>query len=216
MRLTLASSLLVLSSINCFAQTTPAGHITGMVINQEGQPIEQASVCVTVFTVGSANSRCHWMTDEQGHFDIRDAPFGTCYVTANKEEAGYSAVNQGRGQEVNLTASNASADVTVKLAPKAGMLTGSVKDSLTGKPVDKIQLSYISIDGQGNGVASGSNNGAFRFSIPTEHDYIILISAPGYKTWFYGDADGDASLRLASGEQKDLNLYLVPQKEERK
>jgi hypothetical protein len=32
------------------------------------------------------------------------------------------------------------ANVTIKVGPKAGMLIGSVRDSVTGKPVDKVRV----------------------------------------------------------------------------
>jgi hypothetical protein len=210
MRLTIASGLMVLSTLGCFAQTTEHGRVTGTVLTQEGQPVKDATVCVVVWTTGT-NATCRDTTDEEGRFDIKSTPMGTFRVTASKEEDGYSMLDgQAGGEKVDLTAANPSADVLIKLGTRAGILIGSVKDSVTGKPVDRIQLNYISTTGKGTGTASGYEHGAFRFNLPTTDEYIFLVSAPGYKTWFYRDADQDASLHLASGEQKNLDIYLVP------
>jgi hypothetical protein len=211
MRLIIASGLVVLSTLGCFAQTPEHGRVTGTVLTQEGQPVKGASVCVVVWTNGS-NATCRDTTDEEGRFDIKSTPMGNFHVTASKEEDGYSMGVEGQagGQEVDLTAANPSADILIKLGTRAGILIGSVKDSVTGKPIDRIQLNYISTTGNGAGTALGYDNGAFRFNLPTTDDYIFLVSAPGYKTWFYRDADQDASLHLASGEQKNLDIYLVP------
>jgi hypothetical protein len=211
MRLKLVPALLVLSTVGCFAQVAGQGRVTGTVLTQEGQPVESANVCVVVWTAGSSSATCRNTTDEVGRFDIKNAPMGPFFVTASKEEDGYSMVEgQGGGQKVDLTAERPTADVIIKLGAKAGILIGSVKDSVTGKPVDGIQLNYISIAGKVNGTAGGYGNGTFRLNLPTTDDYIILVSAPGYKTWFYRDAEQDASLHLASGEQKTLDVFLVP------
>jgi hypothetical protein len=54
--------------------------------------------------------------------------------------------------------------------------------------------------------------GEFRLNLPTTSDFIIVINAPGYKPWFYVDpSDNSSSLHLASGEQKSLDVEMVPE-----
>jgi hypothetical protein len=210
----IASTILLLLTLVCYAQsgerTHGPGRITGTVLNENGRPIDHAFVCVS--SSGSSHTECSVFTDPNGQFEIQHLPLGTSSVFATKEEDGYSAHSQAPGQKITLTSQEPSANVTVRLAPKAGTLIGSVKDSLTGKPVDKISVIYVAENGQGSGSA-GVYAGEFRVNLPTTSAYLVFVSAPGYRTWFYTDPSDQSrvSLRLASGEQKSVDVELVPE-----
>lgn len=209
--ISIAPILLFLPTLLCYAQSgqqaLSLGRITGIVLNEDGQPVTHASICVSL--AGSSKTECRVQTNETGQFEIEHLSMGTFDVFATKYEDGYSEENQ-RGQKVVLSTQYPGASITIKLAPKAGMLIGTVRDSLTAKPVQQIQVAYVSTEGKGSGSA-GTYNGEFRVNLPTTSDYVIVVSAPGYKSWIYIDpTDQSPSLRLASGEQKSLDIELVP------
>ncbi len=189
------------------------GRITGTVLNQEGQTIASANVCVSV--EGSNNNTttyCNTVTDQAGQFEIQHLRMGTFTVSAIKEEDGYSGWNNGRGQKAVLTLQDPTANVTIKLAARSGTLIASVRDSVTGKPVDNIRVLYMAATGEqdGSSSASGYMHGDVRLNLPTTSDFIVFITAPGYKPWFYNDPVDGPSLRLASGEQKMIDVQLEP------
>ena len=203
----------------CFAQAPTGvrarqvaggpGRITGTVLNEEGSLIAGALVCLSAATEPN-RSECSWFTDQAGHFEIPQLPLVSFRVSASKEDDGYSALNNVLSQEAALTQQEPTANVTIKLAAKAGTLIGSVRDSLTGKPVDKIRVLWIAATDEraGTGAAYGYMGGAFRVNLPTTSDFIVFVTAPGYKPWFYNDAANGPALRLVSGEQKTLDVTL--------
>ncbi|MGB8582959.1 MAG: carboxypeptidase-like regulatory domain-containing protein [Candidatus Sulfotelmatobacter sp.] len=70
------------------------GRITGIVLNENGQPMNHAVVCVD--RAGSHQSECSVWTDPTGQFEIQHLPMGETSVFATKDEDGYSALNQAR------------------------------------------------------------------------------------------------------------------------
>ena len=185
------------------------GRITGTVLTQEGQPIANANLCISVADTNSA--LCNWLTDQAGQFEIPQLPMGSFVVTASKEEDGYAGWNNGRGQKAVLTLQEPNANLTIKLGAKAGTLIGSVRDSVTGKAADNIRVLYMAITDEraGSSSAGGYQHGEFKLNLPTTSDFLVFVTAPGYKTWFYNDANGP-SLQLASGEQKTIDVALEP------
>lgn len=210
-RLILLFALIVFATLGY--STDQLGRITGIVLNEDGQPMSHAVVCVE--QVGSHKSECNVWTDPTGQFEIQHLSMGATHLYATKDEDGYSTLNQTRArQTVTLTMQEPSASITIKLAPRAGILIGTVGDSVTGKPVNKMQVIWMAT--ASSNAASGSSGtydkGEFRVNLPTKSDLLVFVSAPGYKTWFYRDlADpSQAELRLASGEQKSVDIELVP------
>jgi len=208
----LITMLAVLSTL-LYAQT-PAqgpGRITVTVLNEDGQPVVHAATCISA--LGSHKTKCDGFTDQGGQFEIQHLPIGTFLVFATKEEDGYSRLsNQSTGQKVVLTPQEPSANITVKLAPKGGTIIGSARDSLAGKLVDLVHVAYIATDGQtsgGTGIGMGLG-GEFRINLSTTSGYVIVITAPGYKPWIYTDPANGPSSHLASGEQKSVEIELVP------
>jgi hypothetical protein len=185
------------------------GRITGAVLTQEGQPIANANVCISAADTNS--SLCYWLTDQAGQFEIPQLPLGSFVVAATKEEDGYARWNNGPGQKAVLTLQEPNANLAIKLGAKAGTLIGLVRDSVTGKPVDNIRVLYMPITDErtGSGSAAGYQHGEFMLNLPTTSDFLVFVTAPGYKTWFYNDANGP-SLQLASGEQKTIDVALEP------
>jgi hypothetical protein len=127
--ITMLCSLTVALSTLLYAQTSEQGRITGIVLNEDGQPVVHAAACISA--LGSSKTECSVFTDQGGQFEIQHLATGTFFVFATKHEEGYA--DQGPGQKVVLTQQEPNANITVKLPPKVGTLIGTVKDGLTGK-----------------------------------------------------------------------------------
>jgi hypothetical protein len=217
--------LLLLSDLFTSAQTSrqlsPEGRITGVVLNAEGQPVEHAWVCTTIYnpccSYRGSLTGCHGFSDRNGQFELDHWPMGTLRLFGFKPEDGYtdSCANRNLTAEVTLTPQAPVAMVTVKLGPKAGILTGSVRDRNTGKSVEGVTLTYYAVDASIRGCASGMNassssGSSFEVTVPAATDLTVFLSSPGYKTWFYTDAFSDSRpvLHLQSGERRSLEIEL--------
>ena len=217
-----ASLLLVLLTSLTYSQTSqqiPAvGRVTGTVLDELDQPINQAQVCSVVHiqlkpNTSQSNSTCVTHTDETGQFEIDHLPMGTYTITASKNDEGYAELRQGTPvPEVTLTPEEPIANVIVKLGPKQGILIPLVKDTSTGKPVFDFLLRWQTVvpDGRWGGTA-GFGQWTTRTPIPAAKDVSLEVSAHGYKNWVYADPSGSRFLRLKSGQRKILSIELQPE-----
>jgi hypothetical protein len=212
---------LLLSALLTNAQTSnqpsPEGRITGVVVNQEGQSVEHAYVCTTIYEQHGSTTGCHVYSGKNGEFELNHWPMGTLSLFAIKPEDGYSDATKRLTAKVTLSPQVPVAVVKVTLGSKAGVLTGSVIDGNTGLPVQGGTLTYVSLDASIRGCASGVNRSGysgsgFEVTVPTAIDLIVFVSSPGYKAWFYTDVSNDSRpvLHLQSGERRSLEIELQP------
>ncbi len=126
-----------------YAQQQLRGTISGRVLDADGHPVSKVSVhaesadgkpraSVVVFYV---------QTDEAGCFSIGNLTWGSYVVSTKKESDGYPDTafdfyNDGNLQKVSLTPQIPSAEITITLAPKADILSGTVSDAVTDAPVN--------------------------------------------------------------------------------
>ena len=222
------STLLLLAAITASAQATQSvsgqpqldGTITGIVTNDDGEPIQGASLCTEVtYEHGSGTSCGGTQTDAHGQFSIR-LPLGEIGVYAQKTDGGYwprsvelRMPKTGRMigiKTVTLTREVPTATVKLKIGPRPAMLKFEVKDKSTGKPVESYHVRWIGVD---NAMMNAFEGPASRdLAIPPGVDVIITIHATGYRRWFYLDpSTSQPTLRLASGEEKQLDVELEPE-----
>ena len=219
MRLSVAVLLLLLTTHCLIAQNTEApvedGTIAGIVLNETGEPVDHAQICLSVSIRENETSiNCRASTsNDGGTFAIEKVKPGTYGLFAIKPKNGYSIENQGRGQVVNITANQPYANITIQMMPKGGVLLGTVKDAATGKPIEHPNVQYIALDGEaaGGGLAD-RDNGQFRIVVPAPTDVVFIVQARGYKGWIYTDPNNPSRpvLQLAPGEQKHFDIALEP------
>ncbi len=218
MRLSIAVLLLLLLTTQfLMAQNTQpvAGTIAGIVLNEDGDPVYHAHICLSVsIRRNETNTNCRVsMSNDGGTFAIEHVKPGTYGLFAIKQEDGYSIENQQSGQLVNITANQPYANITIHMKPKGGVLLGAVKDAVTGKPIEHPNVQYIALDGEAAGGWLGDRgNGQFRVVVPAATDVVLIVQARGYKGWIYIDPNNPSRpvLRLAPGEQKQFNIVLEP------
>jgi hypothetical protein len=192
------------------AQTN--GRISGTVISEDGTVVDHADACTSETSGNSTSINCRIPVDDEGHFQVENVKLGSYGIFAINEELGYSIENQSPGLKVTLTPENPSQNVIIRLRPRGGVLTGSVKDKVSGKPVEDAWINYIAIDNRGGGGSRRSVDGRFSLAAPTESNLLIYVCANGYKGWVYTDASNSAQpvVRLGSGERRVLDIELEP------
>jgi len=142
-------------------------------------------------------------TNEAGEFETQGLGLMTYELRGENDEypSALLTFTDGSPAEVTLTREMPVAHVIVKLGPKGGAVSGSVKDKQTGKPV---AAGYELIQSEGNSLMqSSSASPDFHFLIPSSLAVRLRVSADGYKQL-------NIPLRFEPGERKLLNLELEP------
>jgi len=207
--------LAVVVCVTSLATAQNIGRITGTVLDEHGQVVEDATVCLSFPHEGGASSVCRIFTDH-GQFQILKVEFGTYGVFAIKESEGYSINNQSPGLKVTVSAANPSPEVTVRLRLGGAVLSGTVRDKSNGKPVKGILVQYLDVDGKASGSSPLYTDGEFHVTLPPECDLVVVVSANGYKGWVYTDPLSPTRpvMRMGAGERKQLDIQLEPSSRE--
>ena len=219
------ATLLLLVAMTASAQTAQDsaslnglpldGTVTGTVTNDEGEPIQGASVCTEISYGRSSSTSCGpTETDSRGQFSIR-VPLGEIGVYAENQNAGYWRVveaSPSRRKEIHkvkLTRDAPTATVNLDLGPRPGLLKFNVKDKTTGKPIEAFTTRWIGMD---EPLMWSLHGPATQTPIPAGIDVILTIHAKGYRRWFYLDpSTSQPTIRLASGEVRELAVELEPE-----
>lgn len=190
------------------------GTIQGVVLDDVGNPLSGAKVHAELQGVPMAKAIRYVESDQNGFFVIDRLEFGTYYVEAMKEEDGYggpfwSFFNDRPLPTVQISAQARIADVVVRLGPKAGILTGTIHDAATGKPIQAgFDLKQVKDPNKWMGTSAASN---FRVLIPSSKDIEVKVSAPGYDSWAYpGPSLALQPLRMEPGSEAHLDILLNP------
>ena len=99
--------------------------------------------------------------------------------------------------------------MVVNLGPKAGILTGTISDALTGKPIPAgFDLAQVKDRTRWMRTSAAPN---FRVLIPSSKEMEVKVSAPGYEAWVYPDPTVPSQfLRLDPGSEMHLDIKLKP------
>lgn len=211
-----------ISTISCLAinialaQQDDTGIIHGTVINETGQYVAGAKVHVHNASDHRIQVRPirYVETDNDGKFVIDRLEWGLYQVFAMKEADGYPNCSLGvycigRKFTANLSPQTPSATVVVVVDPKAGKLTGSISDYLTGQPLSHAVIKvWIWNDVK---FFQMSTRSEYSILIPPGTQVGIEIQAPGYEPWRYPGAGSSAQpLLLNSAEILNAEVKLQP------
>lgn len=198
------------------AQGTEVGEgvIQGVVLGEGARPVRGAKVHADLKGVPMAKKIRYVETDENGFFLIDQLEFGTYYVAAKNDEEGYgdsgfSFFNDQPVPTAQISARQRIADVVINLGPKAGILTGTISDAVTGKP---IAAGFWLVQAKDrNKWMSTSAAPDFRVLIPSAKEMEVKVSAPGYEDWVYQNpAIRSQVLRIDPGSEIHLDIQLRP------
>ena len=215
--ITMLCSLAVMST-SLYAQTSSQqGRIVGTVVNDDGEPIKDAELCTSITTPNGGSRFCGGNnTDDKGAFTISSLPLTKIEVYAQAPMMGYWQADSAiKKHSVILTPQAPVARVTLTVGPKPGTLILNVTDKTTGKTLDSFFVRLITDAGDsGTYDLKRSYNSGEGVLVPVgaTTEEIVEVSAPGYKNWFYIDPSDPSRpvLRLASGEEKSLDVELEP------
>lgn len=223
-----------LCAVSLFSQ--PAGTITGLVVDEHGSPVSNSAVHVQL--AGTSKSMLRGpvdlvYTDAQGRFTRQDLKFGTYEVDAMKDSDGYPDhgwlvyKDEGQPETVQLSPQNSSANITIHMSPKAGVIASvHVIDATTGRPITVtdptsgkvLQTPGVTIlredskDALGLPASFSRGSGVLKdILVPADVPVKIKVWADGYADWFYPGTNDPAqaqSIRVKSGQAITLDIQL--------
>ena len=108
--------ILIIALSCCSAIAQASGHISGIVLDENGQLVSDAKLCLMTKSGNHTGINCNLMhSDKSGDFNIANVKNGHYNIFAINEEEGYSIENQSPGQEVVLTSENIAPQVTLQV-----------------------------------------------------------------------------------------------------
>jgi len=190
----------------------------GTVLDDKQYPVQDAKVrAEPADTKAKARHVRYVKTDKKGHFLIERLPWGEYHVFAMKEEEGYpntyfSFYSKDVFARVTLTAQAPAAVLSLTLGPKAGVITGSISDVITKKPVGTARFD-LTRDGNSQYWISTSVSATYRILLPADANVAIQVTAPGYEDWYYpgtSDSSKSAPVRLIPDQKLNIEIKLQP------
>jgi hypothetical protein len=198
-------------------QATRPGRIVGTVVDEDGKPVLGPMVTYSVSTENGGNTSTSSSNAPNGEFELTLLPLGKIEVNAAAPLSGYWQNNASPyKQTVILTAANPTAHVLLKVGPKPAVLVLTVADRTTGKAIDGFMVKMIGSDGLmaggGTGYFPQTNEGDREVPVSPLFDFLLEVTAKGYKNWFYSNpADpSDPTLHLESGERRVVQVTMQP------
>ena len=219
--------LICVASLAVTAQSPSPYSIAGDLRDDGGQLFSGATVCAlqTNGKVVNVRDRVCVESDAQGKFVINLAGTGIYQVIAEKTSAGYMPPYipyykdpKTPIPEVTVNVENPHASVSVKLGPRAGLISGKVIDEATDLPVHDFVVwiwQARDVTARTHEVVKGPF-GRFRIPAPPVSFTMRVVSA-GYEDWtmgggvltsLAGSRKGPGSLLVRSGNNAEFAVYL--------
>ena len=215
--------VLVCGAVAAFAQTPAVlhGSVQATVLDANELPVPEALVEALPQGVALASPVAQCRTDERGVCTIALRQAGQYALLASKEQDGYPKpypFYRGAGAEplpvAEISASHPSETVTMHLGRRAGVVLGTVKDAVTGKPL-AANVEFRWVHEAANFWSGGVRaDGSFRFFTPADAPLTMVVSADGYESWHYALGRGELkdAIVLKPGEELTLEIRLWPKK----
>jgi hypothetical protein len=192
------------------ARPQDTGLIRGTVTDENGAPIAKAKVNADPADGRPRASLVHFVeTDEGGRFLIERLSWGKYKVFAKKEDAGYpdlhwSFYSNDVFQTAIITPEAPSAELQIRLGPKAAIMTGSVTNGATGAPVTA-DFKLIRARSSDKWIST-SKRSDYRVLLPPSTEILVEVSAPGFRTWSF-----PSTLNLQPGTEMHVDISLEPE-----
>jgi hypothetical protein len=187
------------------------------VVDEKGTLVSGSIVSVEPVGIPMASAIPQAETDNNGRFVIEHLALTNYKVFAKKESANYPDTSFAFYSNhifptVTLTSTAPVADMLLKIGPPAAVVKGIVEDATSGTRVNATFLLRRALD-PGNWI-SESQRPDYRVLAPPDVDVLLEVTAPGYKTWYYGgtaDALKRPPIRLESRKEMILDVQLEPE-----
>jgi hypothetical protein len=199
----------------CAVAQAREGSIRGTVLADDGGPIADAHVSAEVMRGSKILTVLNANTNDLGIFAFSGLGVGEYRVSAEKQEAGYLSTRPDiftteAALVVLLTPDAPVASTVIRFRPKAGIITGWVRDAATGKPIAAHLSLAPTSDG---GWSTTGTNGRFKFRLMISADAAVKFGAcaEGYKIWSNADPlnpSRPVPLQLRPGVELDIDINL--------
>jgi len=196
----------------------PAGLIGGTVLTEDGHPVTDAHVSAAVMDGEKIVTVLIAQTDEHGRFSFTGLALGKYRLSAEKREAEYlstqSDIFNSRPEIIaNLTDSSPAFDAVIRFEPKAGVISGWVRDAATGRPI-RAHLSLAPFSGRGGWSTTGTDGRfEYRLLVPSNIEVRFGACSEGYKKWVYTESSPPsriAPLKLKPDFEASIEIRLEP------
>lgn len=182
------------------------GCLSGVVVDDSGQPIKGMRVGLAVRTWNGQQPVGSAVTDEAGEFEINDIPPGNYELGANNDDLGYPGTIPL--QQVSVSLSRPCTAITYNAGPRAAKLKFRATDGVTGKAVTRLMI-RVTAAGQGSSwmPAEGLLSAGTTVPplVPSLSKLHIEITAKGYHP---STIDLPA---LRPGEMREVGAVLRPE-----
>jgi hypothetical protein len=194
------------------------GTISGRVLDADGLPVEN----VIVKADNSARPTRlvpQGETNRTGEFAIAGLPSGQYELSTHKEEDGYPRTEfnlydvGSPNPQVTVYPQQTAQGITLRLGPKAALLTGQVIDAVTKQPLKHADITVRRVDLPSRFLRTGLSLpvelGEFKLLVPSVA-LTVEVKEPGYEDWHYRSDDGQKtnSLLLESNTTKRILIAL--------
>jgi hypothetical protein len=186
------------------------GLITGVVVDARGKSVAGAWVMVSCGERPLSGRIPGAFTNDRGHFAVGSLELAQCNVIVCRKQGDvpcplFSIVSHPL--QVMLTAKVPFVTVKVQLGEKGIVITGTVRDAITGEALAAIfVLRPLESPDQ---AMSMSSHARFCIFVAPSTDYSLEVSVPGYKDWSYADHHNrPGPLRLAPRAHLHLDVQL--------
>jgi hypothetical protein len=210
------------SSTQAATQTTSNaaedGAISGRVLDADGVPVEKVVVMAENIALPARNlPRAE--TNRDGEFTIAGLTPGRYEIYTTKEEDGYPRTEFNLydvgppNPQVTVNSRQIAQGLTVRLGPKAALLTGQVVDAVTKEPLRHADITVRRVDLPDRFLRTGLSLpvelGEFKLLVPSVA-FTVKVTETGYEDWYYKSGDGQpaSSLLLESNTTKHLMIAL--------
>ena len=213
MRLAFLLSLLSVLSVPAAAQVD--GSIRGTVLAEDGAPVANAHVYADVMQGSKILTVLNENTDDLGIFTFSRLGVGEYRVSADKQEAGYLSTRPDifisqPALTIVLTPDTTTANTIIRFSPKAGVITGWVRDSDTNRSI-AAHLSVAPTGRSGWSTTGTAGRFKFRLLIPANTPVNLGACAQGYTPWSYADPSDPSRavpLQLRPGAELKIDIKL--------
>lgn len=203
-------------AVPLFAQRN-TGAITGIVIDENGKPISGAEIDADEIVQGPGSKLIRLaLSDSSGLFRFEPVKFGSYKLFGLKPESWYPDtkfelyVGQYHPVVVTLSTTQPSANTTLQLGPKSGIVRLTILDQRELRPVTN---SVVEIRRVGSDVwISTSLSEEGTILVPPDTPVQLTVRAAGFTPQKRGDPNEPQSgppVSLHSGEELKINMYLV-------
>ncbi|HLN04204.1 MAG TPA: carboxypeptidase-like regulatory domain-containing protein [Bryobacteraceae bacterium] len=195
--------VVLLVSASVFAQTVAfqdasdpkRGRVSGVVQNEQGQPLPGAMVQAMLMGAPIMGKVPHALTDSQGRFALAGLLPGRTSVDASKEEDFYPDRLLGlwdsqTSSEIEVPSGGEVSGIVLKISP-AGRLEVKARNAVTGADIDAITI-RLERDGPPDRWIEGSRLGN-QWLVPAA-PIRLRVQTKGFQPAWYG---GDGSLEQA-------------------